>query len=143
MPPLSNDEGLRFVTERHWGVLVTLKASDGRPQLSNVAYATLAGRVRVSVTATRAKTANVRKDPRVSLHVASADFWTYVVVEGTAELSAVAAEPGDETCRTLLELYELVTAAAHPNPEEFFAAMVEERRLQLAFPIDHVYPVMD
>lgn len=140
MPVLSRDEAHAFLADHQTGVLATLKASDGRPQLSNVAYGVRDGRIRVSVTAGRAKTANVRSDPRVSLHVASADFWTYVVVEGTAELSAVAATPGDATCRALLETYETIRGEAHPDPEEFYAAMVDDRRLELSFAPDHLYP---
>jgi PPOX class probable F420-dependent enzyme len=140
MPPLSRPDAEQFLRERHWGVLVTMKSSDGRPQLSNVGYALLDGRVRVSVTADRAKTANVRRDPRVSLHVTSQDFWTYVVAEGRAELSPVAAVPGDQTCRALLELLETIEGKPHPDPDEFFAAMVRDRRQQLAFAIEYLYP---
>ncbi|MDP8978295.1 MAG: PPOX class F420-dependent oxidoreductase [Actinomycetota bacterium] len=140
MPPLSETGARDFLAERHWGVLVTLKASDGRPQLSNVAYAAVDGRVRVSVTNRRAKTANVRRDPRVSLYVTSEDFWTYVVAEGEARLSEVASEPGDATCRALLELYEAVAGQAHPDRDEFFQAMVDEDRLELSFVVDRVYP---
>ncbi|CAN5858629.1 PPOX class F420-dependent oxidoreductase [soil metagenome] len=140
MPPLTADDAREFVAERHWGVLVTLKASDGRPQLSNVAYAVIDGEVRVSLTDSRAKTANLRNDPKVSLHVTSDDFWTYVVVEGTAQLSPVAGEPGDGTCRQLLELYEAVSDKPHDDPDEFHAAMVDEGRLALSFGLDHLYP---
>jgi PPOX class probable F420-dependent enzyme len=138
--PLSRREAEQFLAQRHWGVLVTLKSSDGRPQLSNVAYVLLGGRIRVSVTASRAKTANVRRDPRVSLHVTSADFWTYVVAEGSAELSPVAAEPGDDTGRALLELFEAVQGRQHPDRAEFFEAMVRDRRQQLSFAISRLYP---
>ncbi|MDP8969140.1 MAG: PPOX class F420-dependent oxidoreductase [Actinomycetota bacterium] len=140
MPPLSPGDAEQFIAERHWGVLVTLKQSDGRPQLSNVGYALMDGRVRVSVTEARAKTANVRHDPRVSLYVTSDDFWTYVVAEGSAQLSPVASEPGDDTCRALLELYEAIRGEPHADRDEFFAAMVDERRLQLSFAIDYLYP---
>ncbi len=140
MPPLTPDDARQFVADHHWGVLVTLKSSDGRPQLSNVAYALIDDEIRVSLTDTRAKTANLRRDPRVSLHVTSDDFWTYVVVEGTARLSPVAAEPGDETCRRLLELYETISDKPHDDPDEFHAAMVDEGRLELSFPIEHLYP---
>jgi PPOX class probable F420-dependent enzyme len=105
-----------------------------------VAYALLDGRIRVSVTASRAKTANVRHDPRVSLHVTSDDFWTYVVAEGRAELSPVAAEPGDDTGRALLELFEAAQGRQHPDRVEFFEVMVRERRQQLSFAISHLYP---
>ncbi|HWB72487.1 MAG TPA: PPOX class F420-dependent oxidoreductase [Egibacteraceae bacterium] len=140
MPPLSRADAEQFIAERHWGVLVTLKSSDGRPQLSNIGYALVDGQVRVSVTDARAKTANVRHDPRVSLYVTSDDFWTYIVAEGTAALSPVASEPGDDTCRALLELYETIRAEPHPDRDEFFAAMVDQRRLQLSFAIDYLYP---
>lgn len=137
---LTSDQARAFVAERHWGVLATLRSSDGRPQLSNVAYASYDGRVHVSVTADRAKTANARRDPRVSLHVTSDDFWTYVVVEGDAELTPVTTEPGDATAQALLTTYEVVSGEPHPDPDEFFAAMVAERRLELSFAPDRVYP---
>ena len=129
-----------FLAEHHWGVLATIK-TDGRPQLSNVAYAFTDGRVRVSTTVDRAKTANVRRDPRVSLHVTSDDFWTYLVVEGDATVSPVAREPGDGTCQALLELYNAASPQPHPDPEEFFAAMVAERRVEVSFAPTQRYPV--
>jgi PPOX class probable F420-dependent enzyme len=143
VPPLTTDDARTFVADHHWGVLVTLKWSDGRPQLSNVAYALIDGEVRVSVTDTRAKTANLRRDRRVCLHVTSDDFWTYVVVEGTARLSPIAAEPGDETCRRLLELYEAISDKPHDDPDEFHAAMVDESRLELSFDLERLYPTRD
>lgn len=139
MPPLSRDQALEFLSERHWGVLATLK-SDGRPQLSNIGYALIDGRLRISVTDTRAKTVNARRDPRVSLHVTSKDFWTYVVAEGEAELSPLATEAGDATCRALLELYEAIQGKPHPDPQEFFEAMVQDQRLELSFTPTHLYP---
>jgi PPOX class probable F420-dependent enzyme len=140
MPSLATSDAEQFIADRHWGVLVTLKGSDGRPQLSNVAYAMIAGVIRLSVTTDRAKTANLRDDPRVSLHVTSDDFWTYAVAEGTAELSPVATDPGDDTATALLELYESVQGSAHPDPDEFRQAMVGDRRLQISFRPERVYP---
>ena len=140
MPAMSRAEAETFVAERHLGVFASIKSSDGRPQLSTVAYALRDGRVRVSVTADRAKTGNVRHDPRVSLHVSSEDGWSYVVVEGVAELSPVAAEPGDDTCRALLATFEAIRGEPHPDPDEFFSAMVDDRRLELSFAPAHWYP---
>jgi PPOX class probable F420-dependent enzyme len=137
---MSRADAEQFIAERRKGVLVTLRRSDGRPQLSNIMYALIDGRVRISVTDTRAKTANIRHDPRISLHVTSDDFRTYTVAEGTAELSPVASVPGDRTCQELLELYEAVTGRKHPDPEEFFQAMVDDRRRQLSFAIERTYP---
>ena len=63
------DTALAFAHDHRNGVLITLKA-DGRPQSSNIVY-TVAddGRIRISITATRAKYRNLLRDPRVSLHV--------------------------------------------------------------------------
>jgi PPOX class probable F420-dependent enzyme len=120
MPPLTPADADAFLAERHRGVLATLKA-DGRPQLSNVAYAVMDGEIWISTTADRAKTRNLRRDPRVSLYVSSGDFWTYLVVEGEARVSEVTREPGDEVGRALLDLYNTVSDEPHPDEEEFFA----------------------
>lgn len=140
MPLLTPSEADRFLAERHMGVLVTLKG-DGRPQLSNIVYAVIDGKVRVSVTDDRAKTRNLRRDPRVSLHVTSPDFWTYLVVEGIAELTAVASEPGDDVCQRLLRLHDAVADEPHPDPDEFHQAMVDQRRCELSFAAEHRYPL--
>jgi PPOX class probable F420-dependent enzyme len=130
---------LAFVAENKWGVLATLK-QDGRPQLSNVGYAYDAaeGVLRVSVTDTRAKTRNLRRDPRVTLHVASKDFWTWVAVEGTAELTPVAADPHDATVEELITYYRGVSGE-HENWESYRAAMVADRRLVVRLRPEHTY----
>jgi PPOX class probable F420-dependent enzyme len=133
------DPLLALVGERGTGVLVTLKR-DGRPQLSNVSYAfdpatTL---VRVSVTDGRAKVANLRRDPRVSLYVTRPDMGAYAVVEGIARLSPVAAAPDDEVVDQLVDQYR-AAAGEHPDWAEFRAAMVADHRLLLSFSVEHRY----
>jgi PPOX class probable F420-dependent enzyme len=130
---------LAFVAEHRWGVLATVKR-DGRPQLSNVGYAfdEAADLVRVSVTADRAKTRNLERDPRVTLHVASRDFWTWVAVEGTAELTPVAADPHDAAVDELITYYRGVSGE-HENWDEYRAAMVADRRLVVRFRPEHAY----
>ncbi|MGY1812745.1 PPOX class F420-dependent oxidoreductase [Blastococcus sp. SYSU D00820] len=130
---------LAFVAGRTAGVLATIKR-DGRPQLSNVAYTYDAQEqlFRVSVTADRAKTRNLRRDPRVSLHVASPDAWTWAVVEGTAELTPVAADPHDPTVDELVTYYRGV-GGEHPDWDEYRAAMVTDRRLVVRFRPEHTY----
>src|SRR4051794_33420667 len=118
---------LAFVAENRRGVLATLRR-DGRPQLSNVGYAWDSGIARISVTADRAKTRNLQRDPRTSLHVTSPDFWTWVVVEGTAELAPIATDSHDATVEELVDYYQQANGE-HQNWDEFRAAMVSERRL--------------
>jgi PPOX class probable F420-dependent enzyme len=133
-----SEQALRALVESSTkGVLVTLKR-DGRPQLSNVIYAMSDGVVRISVTDDRAKTRNLRRDARASLYVTSDDFWAYAVVEGTAELSAVAAAPDDDTVEELVELYRAMRGE-HPDWDEYRAAMVRDRRLVVRLPIERIY----
>ena len=134
-----DDRMLAFVAENRWGVMATIRRN-GRPQLSNVGYAydPQERLFRVSVTDDRAKTKNLRADPRVTLHVASKDFWTWVAVEGTAELTPVAADPRDATVEELVTYYR-GTVGEHPDWDEYRAAMVSDRRLVVRFRPEHGY----
>lgn len=128
----------QFVAERHRGVLITLRRN-GRPQASNIMYALDDGVIRVSVTAGRAKVRNLVRDPRASLHVTSDDFWRWVVVDGTVELSEVSTRPGDAAGRELAELYERIQGTPHPDWDEFYRAMVDDHRLVARLHPEHLY----
>jgi PPOX class probable F420-dependent enzyme len=130
---------LEFLASHRAGVLATLKR-DGRPQLSNLFYAydRDADLVRISVTADRAKTKNIAADPRITLHVASEDFWTWIAVEGTAELTPVASAPDDATVDELVTYYR-ATNGEHDDWDEYRAAMVADRRLVVRFRPEHIY----
>lgn len=132
---------LALLSEGHGGVLVTLKR-DGRPQLSNVSHAYYPDEqiIRVSLTDDRAKTRNLRRDPRASYHVTSPDRWAYVVAEGTAELSPVAKDPYDATVEELVRLYRDVLGE-HPDWEDFRAAMVRDGRLVLRLNVERAYGI--
>jgi PPOX class probable F420-dependent enzyme len=132
------DAALAFARDHRNGVLVTLRR-DGRPQSSNIVY-TVAddGRVRVSVTADRAKTRNMVRDPRVSMHVNADDFWSYVVLEADAELSPVAASPDDATVDELVEMYRALQGE-HPDWDDYRRAMVADRRLVLTIRPSRAY----
>jgi len=121
-------DALAYARPIHRGALATIKA-DGRPQLSNVMFAVGDdGVIRVSVTDSRAKTANMRRDPRVCLHVTARDFWSYVVVEADADLTAVATGPDDATVDELVDLYRALQGE-HPDWSEYRASMVADGRL--------------
>ena len=121
------------------GALVTLRR-DGRPQLSNVMYGVGDGLVRVSVTDDRAKTANMRRDPRASLYVSRPDGWSYLVIDGEAELSPVATAPDDSVVDELVELYRSLQGD-HPDWDEYRRAMVADRRLVVRLRPVHAYGV--
>jgi PPOX class probable F420-dependent enzyme len=131
------DRLLALLSGAHGGVLTTLKR-DGRPQLSNVGYTFARGVIRISVTDDRAKTANLRRDPRASFYVTAPDFGSYVVAEGVAELTPVAKDPNDATVDELVDVYRSISGE-HPDWDEFRTAMVDERRLVVRIPVDRVY----
>ncbi|MEU5655365.1 PPOX class F420-dependent oxidoreductase [Streptomyces sp. NPDC047737] len=130
---------LRLLGECDGGVLVTLKR-DGRPQLSNVnhAYYPDEAVIRVSITEGRAKTRNLRRDPRASYHVTSEDRWAWTVADATAELTPPAADPHDATVEQLITLYRDVRGE-HPDWDDYRRAMVQDRRVVLTLRIEHVY----
>ncbi len=135
---LSLDDAFDFVGPRAKGVLVTLRA-DGRPQLSNILY--LPGpdhTARISVTDSRAKTTNLRRDPRGSLHVTSEDFWSFVVLDGTVDLSPVAAAPDDAVVEELVDMYRLAQGE-HPDWDEFRQAMVSQGRIVATLRATYAY----
>lgn len=134
-------EAMEFVAERKNAMLLTIK-SDGRPQSSNIAYVVNdAGQILVSVTEGRAKTKNLRRDPRASLHVNRDDFWAYVVIEADVELTPVAVRPDDETVDQLVEYYRSV-AGEHDNWDEYRQAMVDDQRLILTLTPTHAYGML-
>jgi PPOX class probable F420-dependent enzyme len=138
---MDTDAALTFARDHRNGVLITLKAG-GRPQSSNIIHTvTDDGRVRISITADRAKYKNLVRDPRVSLHISADDFWSYVVLEGDAELSPVAAAPDDVTVDELVEMYR-VMQGEHPDWGEYRMAMVADSRVVLSIRPTHVYGML-
>jgi len=134
-----DDKLLAVIAGNRLGVLATIKR-DGRPQLSNVTYHFDSRNlvVEVSITEPRAKTRNLRRDPRASILVSSDDGWSYAVAEGNAILTPPAAEPHDDTVEALIALYRNV-AGEHPDWDDYRRAMVTDRRVLLKLPISHVY----
>ncbi|MFG2431208.1 PPOX class F420-dependent oxidoreductase [Streptomyces sp. NPDC048590] len=136
---MAQNNHLSLLADHSRGALVTLK-KDGRPQLSNVdfAYDAESRTIRFSTTAGRAKVANLRRDPRVSLHVTSGSGAAYAVYEGEATLSDVAAEPHDAAVEELVDVYRAVQGE-HPDWDEYRQAMVTDQRLVVRFRVDHTY----
>lgn len=135
-------QALAAARARHQSVLTTIKR-DSRPQLSNVGHAVGDdGLIRVSITATRAKYHNLRRTPWAALHVNGRDFWSYVVLECDAELSAVAADPHDAAVEELVALYTAVAGKEHPDWEEYRRSMVTDRRVVLRLRPQRAYGLL-
>ncbi|GAA1691675.1 PPOX class F420-dependent oxidoreductase [Kribbella yunnanensis] len=119
------------------GVLVTLKR-DGRPQLSNITYVYDGERIRISLTDDRAKTKNLRRDPRASVYINENGGRGYIVLEGKAELTPVAADPHDATVDALVDYYRK-GSGEHPDWDEYRTVMVQDKRLLFSMTVEHSY----
>jgi uncharacterized protein len=131
------DEAMEYLAGTTRGVLATSRR-DGRPQLSKISY-TLDddGEIKISVTEDRAKTKNVRRDPRVSMSVIGDNWWNNLVVEGTARII------DQDPLPLLRHVYERIAGKPHPDWDEFNEAMIRDRRVVMTIKIERLYPVED
>lgn len=115
---VDRDGLLEFVRPRHRHVLVTTRA-DGRPQASPVAAGVdVDGRIVISTYPERAKAANVRRNPDVSVLVLSDDWdGPWVQVDGTAEVLDL-----PDALEPLVDYYRSI-AGEHPDWDEYREAM--------------------
>jgi PPOX class probable F420-dependent enzyme len=129
---VTETQARQYLATNRRGVLATIKR-DGRPQLSKVLYfLDDDGRCKISVTQTRAKTHNLRRDPRATLMAMSDQWYSYVVVEGTTEFIE-----GPGVLDELVRYYRRV-AGEHPNWDEYREAMVKDQRLLLSISVDRL-----
>ena len=126
------EQALTWANERKTAVLITLR-KDGRAQSSDITYLVDDGRFIISLTDSRAKTKNMRRDDRVVLHITEPDAWSYISFDGTVELTAVTATVGDATSDLLVDYYEKVAGEPHSDWDEYRQAMVDEGRLIAVF----------
>ncbi|MEU4537847.1 PPOX class F420-dependent oxidoreductase [Streptosporangium sp. NPDC023825] len=128
-----------LLAESRLGVLATIKP-DGRPQLSPVMpfYDQEADVVYVSMTEGRAKTANLRRDPRATLEVTAPDGWSWATAEGTATLTGPGTDPRGPEVEALVGYYRLA-AGEHPDWDEYRSVMVSDRRVLMVMTVEHVY----
>lgn len=89
------------------------------------------GDIRISIAEDRAKTKNLRRDPRGQLYVSGSSFWEYVVFDGIAELTPMATNTEDETVQALVDLYRSIRGEEHPDWNEYRRAMVQEQRIMV------------
>jgi PPOX class probable F420-dependent enzyme len=128
-----------LLTESRLGVLATIK-SDGLPQLSPVTqfYDRDAEVIYVSMTEGRAKTANLRRDPRAALEVTSSDGWAWATAEGPVTLTGPGTDLNGPEVEALVKYYRQA-AGEHPDWDEYRSVMVSDRRVLMAMTVDRVY----
>ncbi|WP_219636874.1 PPOX class F420-dependent oxidoreductase [Streptomyces sp. AJS327] len=121
------------------GVLATIR-SNGLPQLSPVMpfYDRAAEVLYVSMTEGRAKTANLRRDPRAALEVTAADGRSWATAEGAVTLVGPGSDPDGPEVEALVTYYRLASGE-HPDWAEYRSVMVADRRVLMTMTVGHVY----
>ena len=118
---VDREELLDFLRPRHRMVLTT-RRRDGSPQLSPVTGGVDAeGRIVIATYPERAKTANARRHPAVSVMVQS-DEWNgpWVQVDGTVEVLDV-----PEAVEPLVDYFRAIVGE-HSDWDDYRAAMVKQ-----------------
>ncbi|MGV9779482.1 pyridoxamine 5'-phosphate oxidase family protein [Streptosporangium sp. NPDC003464] len=135
---LTQEELSGLLREQRSGVLASVRQS-GHPHLSTVLYHWDPEErvLRISTTADRLKTRQLRRDPHAALHVDGPDMWSFAVAEGEAEVSEVTAVPGDAVGR---ELLALTPGFEDPADEAaFLEQLVADRRVVIRIRVSRLY----
>ncbi|MDQ2756908.1 MAG: PPOX class F420-dependent oxidoreductase [Actinomycetota bacterium] len=129
-------ELLAFVRPRHSMVVMTTR-SDGRPQASPVTGGVdEQGRIVISTYPGRAKTANARKRPALSVLVLSDDFGgAWVQVDGDCEVLDL-----PEAVEPLVDYFRAISGE-HPDWDEYRRAMVHQGKSLLRITPTHWGPI--
>ena len=118
---VDRDTLLDFVRPRHNVVLITRRANGGVQSSPVTAGVDDAGRIVISTYPDRAKAANARRDPSVSVLVLSDDFGgAWVHVDGQAEVLDL-----PDSVEPLVEYFRCISGE-HPDWAEYRAAMVAQ-----------------
>ena len=121
------------------GILATIKA-DGLPQLSPITpfYDRASGKILISATDGRAKTKNLRRDPRAALEVTRGDGRAWATAEGSVTITGPGTDPQGPEVEALVEYYR-AAAGEHPDCDEYRSVMVSDRRVLVTITVEHVY----
>jgi PPOX class probable F420-dependent enzyme len=132
---------LEVIAGSNQGILAAVTRA-GYPHLTNVLYTWDADQriARVSTTADRVKGRILRRDNHAALHVAGGHFWSYAVAECDAQASGVAAVPGDDACKELLEVHSAFYGEL--DEEELFQQMIAAQRLVVRLRVRKLYGVV-
>jgi PPOX class probable F420-dependent enzyme len=125
-----------FLAPRHRALLITARA-DGRPQSSPVSCGVdTDGRIVIATYPERAKVANIRRHPRVSVCVLS-DDWNgpWVQVDGVAEILDLPA-----ALEPLVDYFRSISGE-HPDWDEYRQAMVRQGKSLIRVTVEDWSPI--
>ena len=127
-----------FFEQNHRGVVTTYRRNEAT-QVSIVASGAMEGAIVFVSRGDSAKLANLKRDPRCTVMATQADWSSYAVVEGNAEIRGWDNMDPEELRLLLRDAYSACGDTEHPNWNEFDRVMREERRAVVLVRPEHGY----
>jgi len=129
----------QFIHDNPQGVLTSFRRN-GMPQLSIVTVYPRDGGVGISITETRMKFKNLLRDPRCSVLISHADWWSgFIVFEGQAELIH-SGNTDPETLRLARRhIFSATTRRRSADWDEYDRIANEDKRVAMVLRPEHVY----
>ena len=129
----------QFIHDNPQGVLTSFRRN-GMPQLSIVTVYPRDGGVGISITENRMKFKNLLRDPRCSVLISHADWWSgFLVFEGRAELTHSGNTDPEKLRMARRYIFSATTRRRSADWDEYDRIANEDRRVAMVLRPDHVY----
>jgi len=129
----------QFIHDNPQGVLTSFRRN-GMPQLSIVTVYPRDGGVGISITENRMKFKNLLRDPRCSLLISHADWWSgFLVFEGRAELIHSGNTEPAALRQARRHIYSATTRRRSTDWAEYDRITEGDKRVAMILRPDHVY----
>jgi PPOX class probable F420-dependent enzyme len=129
----------QFIHDNPQGVLTSFRRN-GMPQLSIVTVYPRDGGVGISITENRMKFKNLLRDPRCSVLISHADWWSgFLVFEGKAELTHSGNTDPEALRLARRHIYSATTRRRSRDWAEYDRITEADKRVAMVLRPDHVY----
>jgi PPOX class probable F420-dependent enzyme len=129
----------QFIHDNPQGVLTSFRRN-GMPQLSIVTVYPRGGGVGISITENRMKFKNLLRDPRCSVLISHADWWSgFLVFEGRAELTHSGNADPETLRRARRHIFSATTRRRSATWEDYDRFTEADKRVAMVVRPDHVY----
>jgi len=129
----------QFIHHNPQGVL-TLFRRNGMPQLSIVTVYPCDGGVGISITENRIKFKNLLRDPRCSVLVSHADWWSgFLVFEGKAELTHSGNTDPEALRMARRDIFSATTRRRSADWDEYDRIADADKRVAMLLRPEHIY----
>ena len=129
----------QFIHDNPQGVMTSFRRN-GMAQLSIVTVYPRDGGVGISITETRAKFKNLLRDPRCTVLISHADWWSgFLVFEGRAEMVYSGNADPEKLRMARRHIYSATTRRRSADWDEYDRITEADKRVALIVRPEHVY----